>query len=171
MDWLRERFEANMERHPGVSWQQVEKWLKDHPEAKESLDWMEESGGMPDVVRLSDNVIGFVDCSEEVPGGRRSLCYDEKARLARKKNAPSDSAVALAQRHGLSLLTEEEYFQLQEVSSFDQKTSTWLLTPEELREKGGALFGKKRYGRVFIYYNGADSYYQARGFRCILKIS
>lgn len=136
-----------------------------------SLQWMEETGGMPDVIRLADDEIAFIDCSEEEPAGRRSLCYDLQGRLSRKKDVLQDSALELAERHGLSLLKEEEYCQLQSLGDYDLKTSCWLLTPEDIRNKGGALFGEKRYGHVFFYHNGAQSYYQVRGFRCLLRIS
>lgn len=168
MEWLKERFLSNMNRHPDISWDQVESLLEKDSDARESLEWMEQTGGMPDVLQKDDHQIVFVDFSNEEPAGRRSVCYDEQARLARKKNAPGDSAMALAARHGLTLLDEEDYRALQESGNFDLKTSCWLLTPDDIRSRGGALFGEKRYGHIFIYHNGADSYYQVRGFRCKL---
>lgn len=133
---------------------------------------MEETGGEPDVVQLTEDNegINFVDCSAETPKGRRSICYDHEALESRKQYRPEDSAINMAQGMGIQLLNEDLYFQLQKVGEFDLKTSSWLLTPNDVRSKGGALFGDKRFGRVFIYHNGADSYYGVRGFRGILKL-
>jgi len=133
---------------------------------------MESSGGEPDVVELDDSADGivFCNCAPESPAGRRSLCYDQPARLARKANAPEGSAVGFAERSGLQLLDEGQYLRLQSVGEFDRKTSSWLATPDALRARGGALFGDRRYGRVFIYHNGADTYYAARGFRVMVRV-
>lgn len=130
---------------------------------------MEETGGEPDVVG-SEGIV-FVDCSPETPTGRRSLCYDEKARLGRKVAPPLGSALGMAESMGLEVLDEDQYHWLQTFGEFDRKTSTWLKTPGDVRSLGGALFGDKRYGRVFTYHNGADSYYASRGFRCLLRLS
>ena len=147
---------------------QVQDALEKYSEIYQSIQWMEETGGEPDVVSSlaeDESTIVIADCSKEAPAGRRSVCYDETARLGRKKNAPADSAMELAQRHGVILLDEKDYRLLQQTGDFDQKTSCWLLTPERIRSKGGTLFGEKRYSELFIYHNGADSYYQVRGFR------
>jgi len=169
---LQKRFEKNMHRHLGIQWKKVEERLKANPEKLRSLYEMEITGGEPDVTgydKKKDEFI-FMDCSAESPKGRRSLCYDEKALASRKENKPKNSAVALAKEMGIELLTETDYFALQELGDFDTKTSSWLKTPEEVRELGGAIFGNKRYKRVFIYHNGAGSYYAARGFRGKLRL-
>jgi hypothetical protein len=164
---LKERFEKNMHRHPKVTWVEVEKALRAHPAAAKALEWMEESEGEPDIVGAS---LWYVDCSAETPKGRRSFCYDHEALENRKEHKPKDSAMNLAEEHGTQLLTEQEYLHLQEAEEVDLKTSSWLLTPEDIRAKGGALFGDKRFGRVFIYHNGAESYYAARGFRVSIRL-
>ena len=169
---LRERFERHMERHPGLTWAAVERRLKARPEALAALDFMERTGGEPDVVSLtegSEDII-YVDCAAESPAGRRSLCYDRAALDARKENKPAHSAMGLAEEQGLALLDEEQYRALQRLGQFDRKTSSWVLTPPAMRKLGGALFCDRRYERVFAYHNGADSYYAARGFRAWLKV-
>jgi hypothetical protein len=169
---LEERFEKNMHRHKGVDWAKVRARLERDEEKLWSLSEMERTGGEPDVARLDGKGgdITFVDCSPETPKGRRSICYDREALNARKEHKPATSAVDMANEMGIELLTEEEYFKLQEVGAFDTKTSSWLETPPEIRKLGGAIFGDRRYNRVFIYHNGADSYYAARGFRGVLRL-
>ncbi|AJD89678.1 hypothetical protein JMA_03610 [Jeotgalibacillus malaysiensis] len=169
---LKERFEKHMERHPGIEWQHVEQKLLAQPEKLWSLNEMEESKGEPDVVVLNveeDGII-FVDCAPESPKGRRSVCYDHAALEARKKFPPENSAMNKADEMGIDLLTEEQYRKLQEFGSFDLKTSSWVKTPDAIRSKGGALFCDRRYDTVFVYHNGADSYYASRGFRGVLKV-
>lgn len=164
---LQERFEKNKNRHPKTKWEEVESKLKANPDKLWSLNEMEKSGGEPDVVEMEnsgDDSI-FVDCSAESPKGRRKLCYDREALEARKKFKPENAAVEVAKEMGIKLLSEEEYIYLQKFGPFDTKTSSWIKTPKEVREKGGAIFGDHRFGRTFIYHNGADSYYGARGFR------
>jgi hypothetical protein len=165
---LTARFEKHAARHKGITWAQVEKKIT--PKALGVLARMEESGGEPDVVTLGGKAITFVDCAAESPKGRRSLCYDRKALDARKEHKPADSAMDVAKAIGITLLDEEQYFALQRVGEFDLKTSSWLLTPADVRKRGGAIFGDRRYDRVFIYHNGADSYYAARGFRGLLEL-
>lgn len=170
---LQQRFEKNSTRHPNGSWYKIEKKLKKAPESKlTALLWMEESGGEPDV--LSDlpghTGVTFVDCAIESPKGRRSLCYDNQALEARKKHKPKGSATDLAETMGIQILSEEQYAHLQQTGAYDNKTSSWLDTPQEVRELGGAIFGDRRFGRVFTYHNGADSYYGSRGFRGALEI-
>lgn len=167
---LEARFATHPQRHRGLDWVDVQAALKQRPAALEGLAAMEASGGEPDVVDASAERIRFVDCSPESPAGRRSLCYDKAARVGRKLNAPSGSAVEMAAALGITLLTEEEYGALQAVGEFDRKTSSWIRTPDDVRALGGALFGDRRYGRVFTYHNGADSYYAARGFRGALLV-
>ena len=168
---LEERFEENKERHKGIKWEKVRQKLEAAPAKLWSLSEMERTGGEPDVIG-HDKASGFlfVDCSAESPEGRRSLCYDDEALKARKKNKPKGSAVEMAADMGAELLTEEEYRQLQKVGEFDAKTSSWLTTPPEIRKLGGAIFGDYRFETVWIYHNGADSYYAARGFRCALRV-
>lgn len=146
--------------------------LEKNPSKLFSIHEMERTGGEPDVVLLTkkSSEIVFVDCCAESPSGRRSLCYDDEALRARKENKPKNSAVKMAHEMGVELLNEEEYGALQEVGDFDLKTSSWLKTPSDIRKKGGAIFGDKRYGRVFTYHNGAESYYAARGFRSVLRV-
>ncbi len=169
---LKVRFEANARRHQGIPWKSVTAKLGDLPDKLWSLNEMERSGGEPDVVGRDDETGDylFVDCSAESPKGRRSVCYDLEALEARKKHKPEASAVELAAAMGASLLTEEEYRTLQELEAFDTKTSSWLLTPPDIRALGGAVFGDYRFGTVWVYHNGADSYYGARGFRCCLRV-
>lgn len=164
---LQERFEKNKNRHPKTKWEEIESKLKANPDKLWSLNEMEISGGEPDVVEFenSESDFTFVDCSAESPKGRRSLCYDQEALEARKKFKPENSAVTVANEMGIELLTEAEYIYFQKFGPFDTKTSSWLKTPKEVREKGGAIFGDHRFGRTFIYHNGAESYYGARGFR------
>jgi hypothetical protein len=172
LDTLRDRFENNMNRHKGLQWSKVETRLKADAEQLASLGEMERTGGEPDVVG-QDKKSGaylFYDCSAESPADRRSLCYDREALEARKKHKPKGSAVEAAAAMGAELLTEEEYRSLQELGDFDTKTSSWLKTPPEVRELGGSIFGDYRFGRVFVYHNGAESYYASRGFRCVLRV-
>lgn len=170
---LKARFEKNGSRHPGIEWSAVQ----DRLEASEaqnlwSLHLMEETGGEPDVVGQDETTgeIIFYDCSPESPKGRRSLCYDHEALEARKENKPDYSAVEMAADMGIGLLTEEQYRQLQQLGSFDLKTSSWVKTPAPIRKLGGAIFCDRRYNTVFTYHNGAESYYAARGFRGALRI-
>ncbi len=163
---LKARFEKHMHRHKGASWAKVEAKLKAKPAALWSLFKMEETGGEPDLV--GDHL--FIDCAEESPKGRRSLCYDDLALRSRKENKPKGSAVDLAKEMGIELLTEEQYRALQELGAFDLKTSSWIASPSNVRKLGGALFCDRRYDTVFTYHNGAESYYAARGFRGALKI-
>lgn len=164
---LRTRFERNMPRHPGATWAGVEERLQGRLEALVSLDAMERSGGEPDVIGDADDSGRYVfcDCAPESPAGRRSLCYDGVALAARKQNKPTGSALDMAEAMGIELLTEEEYRALQRLGEFDAKTSSWIRTPPEVRALGGALFCDRRFGKVFVYHNGAESYYAARGFR------
>ena len=167
---LKARFEKNMNRHKGLDWANVEAKLG--PEKLWSLNEMEKSGGEPDVVGF-DKKSGeyvFYDCSAESPKGRRSVCYDREALDARKENKPANSAVDIAAAMGVELLTEEQYRELQKLGSFDLKTSSWVKTPADIRKLGGALYCDRRYNHVFLYHNGADSYYAARGFRGALRV-
>lgn len=169
---LRTRFEKNPARHPGLAWDDVSSRLEAHPEKLWSLVEMERTGGEPDLVGqdLSTHEYLFFDCSPETPAGRRNLCYDRKALEGRKNFPPENSAVDLAESMGIDLLTEEQYRFLQTLGEFDLKTSSWLLTPKGIRKHGGAIFGDRRYDAVFIYHNGADSYYAVRGFRGVLRV-
>jgi hypothetical protein len=169
---LKARFEAHMNRHPDVEWTTVQARLESNRSKLWSLNEMEKTGGEPDVVGLektSGDCI-FVDCSAQSPKGRRSVCYDRAALAARKEHKPKDSAADMAARWGTELLTEEEYRALQTLGQFDTTTSSWVKTPTKIRQLGGALFCDRRYDTVFVYHNGADSYYAARGFRCVLRI-
>lgn len=169
---LKERFEKNMNRHPNITWDAVRERLEARPDKLQALHEMERTGGEPDVVKL-DAATGefiFYDCSPESPTGRRSLCYDREAREGRKKHPPSGSVMELAASIGIELLTEEEYRELQQLGEFDLKTSSWVKTPANIRHLGGALFCDRRYNHVFVYHNGADSYYASRGFRGLLKV-
>jgi Protein of unknown function (DUF4256) len=169
---LKARFAKNMSRHKGVEWAKVEAKLAANPEKLRSVNEMETTGGEPDVVGF-DKKTGeyvFYDCSAESPKGRRSVCYDREALEARKENKPKDSAMNMAAAMGIELLTEEQYRDLQRVGEFDAKTSSWVKTPAEIRKLGGALFCDRRYDTVFVYHNGADSYYAARGFRGSLRV-
>lgn len=167
---LKDRFLQNPGRHPDLAWEQVESRLLASPEVLEALQWMEETGGEPDVIGTEQDRILFADCAGETPAGRLGLCYDEAARAKRKKNPPPDSATAQAGRHGIALLTEAQYRHLQTLGEFDCKTSSWIATPPEIRAKGGALFCERRYGAVFTFHNGADSYYSVRGWRGLLSV-
>ncbi|HSM08468.1 MAG TPA: DUF4256 domain-containing protein [Gemmatimonadota bacterium] len=171
LETLRARFEGNMHRHQNLRWEEVRSRLEAHPEGLWSLGEMDRTGGEPDVVgRAGESRFIFVDCSPESPKGRRSVCYDAEALAARKKHKPRDSAVAMASAMGAALLDEKRYRELQALGPCDTKTSSWLATPPAVRELGGAIFGDFRYGRVFVYHNGAESYYAARGFRCMLEV-
>jgi hypothetical protein len=172
LDTLQDRFEAHPERHPGVDWDDVRARLEAAGDKLPALLEMERTGGEPDVLgrdrRTGEYV--FADCSRESPPGRRSLCYDRAALQKRKENKPKDSAVAMAAAMGVDLMTEEDYRALQAKGAFDNTTSSWIVTPPAIRKLGGALFGDRRYGQVFVYHNGADSYYAARGFRGMLRV-
>jgi hypothetical protein len=169
---LQRRFDEHMFRHQDITWKLVEKKLLSSRKALETLFLMEETKGDPDVVFLdnNDHTIWFMDCSEQSPLGRRSLCYDDVALQARKANKPKASAFNTALDMEATLLNEEQYFFLQTKGTFDTKSSSWLLTPASMRKLGGALFGDHRYGRTFVFHNGADSYYGDRGFRVVLKV-
>lgn len=169
---LRARFEKHMDRHQGLEWAAVQAKLEKSPQKLRSLDEMERTGGEPDVVGR-DKKTGeyvFFDCSPESPAGRRSVCYDREALDARKEHKPKNSAMDLAAAMGIDLLTEEQYRELQTLGEFDSKTSSWVKTPADIRKRGGALFCDRRYGHVFTYHNGADSYYAARAFRGALRV-
>ena len=169
---LQTRFAGNKDRHQGVDWAQVRMRLESNPKKIWSLHEMERTGGEPDVVR-HDNKTGeyiFYDCSAESPKGRRSICYDREALDSRKEHKPADSAIDMAAAMGIELLTEEQYRQLQKLGNFDTKTSSWVKTPADIRKLGGALFCDRRYDTVFVYHNGADSYYAARAFRGSLRV-
>ncbi len=169
---LRNRFEKHMNRHKDLYWPDIQSKLKTHSEKLWSLYQMEKTGGEPDVVahdKKMDEYI-FYDCSPESPKGRRSVCYDREALESRKKYKPENSASDIASDMGVQLLTEQQYRELQSFGHFDTKTSSWLKTPSDIRKLGGAIFGDFRYGKVFIYHNGAESYYASRGFRCSLKV-
>lgn len=169
---LKKRFMENMNRHEGIDWQNVERRLEDDMEKLWSLNEMERTGGEPDVIDYdkSTDEYSFYDCSAESPSGRRSLCYDQVALMARKENKPVNSCVNMASEMGISLLDETQYRKLQTFGEFDNKTSSWIMTPKSIRTLGGALFCDRRYDFVFLYHNGADSYYAARGFRGALSI-
>src|SRR5690606_19152318 len=169
---IQSRFEKNMQRHKGIRWNDVEQRLLKQADKLWTLNEMEISGGEPDVIdydKKSDKYI-FCDCSPESPKGRRSLCYDEDALQSRKEHKPKDSAMAVAKWMGIEMIDEKQYELLQSIGNFDLKTSSWLKTPDNVRELGGAIFGDCRFGRVFIYHNGAESYYAAWGFRGIFQI-
>lgn len=169
---LKSRFAKNVHRHKGVAWEQVLARLEGSPVVLKSLGGMEASGGEPDVIG-QDKATGryiFCDCSPESPRGRRSLCYDREALKSRKEHKPEGSAVERAVAMGIELLTEEQYRELQRLDEFDTKTSSWIATPEDVRSLGGALFCDRRYRRIFVYHNGAQSYYAVRGFRGLLRV-
>lgn len=169
---LKLRFEKNMNRHKGIQWAEVQAKLEAGTEKLWSLNEMESTGGEPDVVAY-DKKTGeyiFYDCSPESPKGRRSICYDHEALEARKEHKPENSAVEMAADMGIELLTEEQYRQLQQAGNFDTKTSSWIITPAAVRKLSGALFCDRRYNTVFVYHNGAESYYAARGFRGSLRV-
>lgn len=169
---LQTRFQSHPWRHELVEWDSVLQRLKGSRDKLRSLQAMEASGGEPDVVGTdsSNGALLFVDCSPETPAGRRSLCFDRRSWESRKKNRPEGNVEEAVSAMGVSLLDEEQYFHLQSLGEFDQKTSSWLATPSDIRELGGALFGDRRFGRTFIYHNGAESYYAARGFRTLLRV-
>ena len=169
---LQSRFEKNSHRHQGLEWYAVENKLKASPEKLWSLYKMEETGGEPDVVGQDKNTGEYIfyDCAPETPKGRRSICYDQKALDSRKENKPKGNAVTMAADMGISLLTEAQYQQLQQLGNVDTKTSSWLEAPAAIRALGGAIFGDCRYGKLFIYHNGAESYYAGRGFRGALRV-
>jgi hypothetical protein len=169
---LKARFEKNMNRHKGIEWVKVQAKLEANPEKLWSLNEMERTGGEPDVVgyNKSTNEFIFYDCSAESPKERRSLCYDNEALESRKENKPKNSALGVASEMGIEILTEEQYRELQKLGNFDTKTSSWLKTPADIRKLGGAIFADFRYGNVFVYHNGAESYYAVRGFRGSLRV-
>lgn len=161
-----------MNRHDGAEWQKVQSKLESEPRKLWSLRKMEDTGGEPDVVGVDKEAdqFTFIDCSPESPSGRRSTCYDLEGLLSRKQHRPEHNAMDMAKEMGIEMLTEDQYRALQHLGEFDTKTSSWLKTPTEIRAKGGAIFGDYRFGKVFVYHNGAQSYYAARGFRGILKV-
>ena len=169
---LKARFEKNSNRHRGLEWDKVQSKLEANSDKLWSLNEMEETGGEPDVVGYDKKTAEylFFDCSAESPKGRRSICYDREALEARKEHKPKDSAVNMAETMGIELLTEEQYRELQQLGNFDLKTSSWVKTPAEIRKHGGAIFCDRRYDHVFMYHNGAESYYGARGFRGVLRV-
>lgn len=169
---LQARFEKNMNRHPELTWAEVQAKLEALPDKLWSLHEMERTGGEPDVIGYDEQAdqFLFVDCSAESPKGRRSICYDHEALESRKQHKPEDSAMNMAAAMGIELLTEEQYRELQKLGKFDLKTSSWVQTPASIRKLGGALFCDRRYDTVFVYHNGAESYYGARGFRGMLKV-
>lgn len=169
---LKARFEKNMKRHAGIAWARVQAKLESNAAALESLRQMEATGGEPDVIGEGKKAGTFIfcDCATESPSGRRSTCYDAEARQTRKEHAPESSAIEMAAAMGIEILTEDEYRELQKLGEFDAKTSSWVKTPSDVRALGGALFCDRRYGRVFTYHNGAQSYYAARGFRGLLAV-
>ena len=172
LDILNTRFEKNMNRHKWLAWDKVKAKLEANTKKLDALHEMEQTGGEPDVVGY-DKKTGeyiFYDCSAETPKGRRSVCYDREALESRKEHKPANNAIDMAAAMGIDLLTEEQYRELQQLGTFDTKTSSWLKVPPEIRKLGGAIFGDSRYGRVFVYHNGAQSYYSSRGFRGLLRV-
>lgn len=169
---LKDRFAKNIRRHTGIDWNSVQAKLKGRPKKLQALYEMERTGGEPDVVGYDEktNEFIFCDCSPESPTGRRSICYDREALASRKENKPSGNAIEMASAIGIEMLTEQQYRELQELGEFDRKTSSWVETPAKIRGLGGALFCDRRYDQVFVYHNGAESYYAARGFRGRLKV-
>ena len=169
---LKARFEKNMIRHKGLDWAKVQAKLEGSTEKLWSLSEMERTGGEPDIVgrdSKTDEYI-FYDCSAESPAGRRNLCYDRQAQESRKEHKPKNNAIGMADAMGIEILTEEQYRELQKLGNFDTKTSSWLKTPSDIRKLGGAIFADRRYDNVFVYHNGAESYYAARGFRGLLRV-
>ncbi len=166
------RFENNMNRHPGLNWAEIQEKLEVKPEKLWSLNEMEKTGGEPDVVGYDQDAKEYIfyDCSAESPKGRRNVCYDREGLDSRKEHKPENSAIDMATAMDIELLTEEQYRELQKLGSFDTKTSSWLKTPAEIRKRGGALFGDRRYDHVFVYHNSAPSYYGVRGFRGVLRV-
>lgn len=169
---LKNRFEKNMDRHKGLKWDKVQNKLEENAGKLWSLHEMERTGGEPDVVGYDKKTGQFIfyDCSPETPSGRRNVCYDREAMESRKEHKPEDSATGMATDMGVKILTEEEYRELQKLGEFDAKTSSWVKTPAGIRKLGGALFCDRRYGQVFAYHNGAESYYSGRGFRVSLRV-
>jgi hypothetical protein len=169
---LRTRFDKYTDRHAGLKWENVQAKLEANVEKLWSLNEMEETGGEPDVVGYDEKTDEYIfyDCAAESPKGRRSLCYDHEALESRKEHKPKHSAMGMAAEMGIEVLTEEQYQQLQKLGKFDSKTSSWLATPDSIRALGGSIFGDWRFGRVFVYHNGAESYYAARGFRGALRV-
>lgn len=169
---LKTRFEKNMTRHKGLDWAEVVTKLQSNPKKMDALSEMEKTGGEPDIIGR-DNKTGeyiFCDCSTETPLGRRSTCYDREGLESRKEHRPENNAIDMAAAIGIELLTEAQYRELQSLGNFDLKTSSWIATPADIRKLGGALFADRRYGHVFVYHNGAQSYYAVRGFRGLLKV-
>ena len=166
---LKYRFENNKNRHKNIEWIDIEKKLIQNSRVLNIISEMEKTSGEPDLIKL-DNVFVYCDCSAESPKDRRSLCYDQQALDSRKENKPKGNVIEMAKRIGIEILNQEQYKELQKVGEFDLKTSSWLKTPEKIRNMGGAIFGDRRYNEVFIYHNGAESYYAARGFRGFIKI-
>ena len=169
---LKDRFDKNKNRHKNLKWAKIQAKLEANPEKMWSLNEMERTGGEPDVVSFDKNTDEylFYDCSAESPKDRRSICYDQEALESRKENKPKNSAIAMASEMGIELLTEEHYRELHQLGNFDTKTSSWIQTPADIRKLGGAIFADFRYGTVFVYHNGAESYYAARGFRGLLRV-
>lgn len=167
---LKTRFEQNMNRHQGIDWQKIQEKLEMSPEKLWSLNEMERTEGEPDVIGFESGEYIFADCSVESPKGRRSLCYDREALDSRKEFKPANSVLDMAVEMGIELLNEEQYRNLQQLGKFDLKTSSWILTPAEIRKLGGAIFCDRRYDHVFTYHNGVESYYAVRGFRGILRV-
>lgn len=169
---LRDRFAKNMRRHTGIDWNSLQAKLDANPEKIQALYEMERTGGEPDVIGFDEKTGEFIfcDCSPESPIGRRSICYDRKALDSRKENKPSGNALEMASSLGIEILTEQQYRELQDLGEFDRKTSSWVKTPDKIRSLGGALFCDRRYDHVFVYHNGAESYYAVRGFRGRLKV-
>ena len=172
IETLKSRFEKNKKRHAGIDWDKVQEKLTASPKKLDALGEMERTGGEPDVIGFDKKTGEFIfcDCSAESPAGRRSICYDKKALDSRKENKPGGSALEVAAAMGIEILTEQEYRELQQLGEFDKKTSSWIKTTSDIRDLGGALFCDRRYNTVFVYHNGAESYYAARGFRGRLKI-
>jgi hypothetical protein len=169
---LQTRFEKNKSRHKAIDWNKVQAKLEGNKEKLWSLHAMEETGGEPDVIDYDKKTSEYIfcDCSAETPKGRRSVCYDDEALASRKEHKPANSAMGLAEEMGIEMLDEEQYRRLQQLGHFDSKTSSWLKTPDDIRKLGGAIFGDYRFGHVFIYHNGAESYYGARAFRGLLRV-
>ena len=169
---LNDRFSNNMHRHKGIDWSSIKARLDTNPAKLQALYEMERTGGEPDVIDIDEKTSEFIfyDCSPESPTGRRSICYDREALDSRKKNKPGGNAIEMASSLGIEMLTEGQYRKLQDLGEFDQKTSSWVKTPAKIRDLGGALFCDRRYDHIFVYHNGAESYYAARGFRGRLKV-